>query len=289
MVKILRMFEGQFGRLVLSEASGPLAPLDCAEHLVLVKQSGSDGSYAVAGEPVPFTRNDVVLVNARQRFEFHRSAEGAPTRFVTCHFSDAWLRERFPALFSAGRAAPFRSVHEPITPRIRRLADVLVTEAVNDRFLSADRLEFMLQELMLSIIDSYLASKRVSSPLWRGSRFTDHRIRKALALLREKPNKEHNMDDLAAQVGLSRSRFYDLFQASTGLPPRSYLDLLCVESAIAKLSGESTRIGDVSEQLGFSAQSNFTRFFLSQVGIAPSEYRRASAHAGAVDPPPADD
>ena len=289
MVKILRMFEGQSGRLVLSEASGRLPSADCAEHLVLVKQGGSDGSYTVAGEPVPFTRNDVVLVNARQRFEFHRTPEGAPTRVLACHFSDAWLRERFPALFHASRSAPYHCAHEAITPRIRRLADVLGTEAVNDRFLSAERLEFMLQELMLSIIDSYLASRRVSSSLWRGSRFTDHRVRKALALLREKPNKEQNMEDLAAQVGLSRSRFYDLFQASTGLPPRSYLDLLCVESAIAKLSGETTRIGEVSEQLGFSAQSNFTRFFLSQVGIAPSEYRRASALAGAAGRLPADD
>ena len=283
MLKVLRMFEGQFGRLILNEASGSLPSQDYAEHLVMVKQGGSDGRVTVAGEPVPFTRDDLVLVNARQPFEFHRPAEGAPTRFVTGHFSDAWLRERFPALFRAGRAAPYRSAHESITARIRRLADVLVAEAVNDRFLSADRLEFMLQELMLSIVESYFANKRVSSRLWRGSRYTDHRIRKALALLRENPNKEHNMDNLAAQVGLSRSRFYNLFQTCTGLPPRGYLDLLCVESAIAKLSGGSTRIGAVSEQLGFSAQSNFTRFFLSHVGIAPSEYRRASARAGAAD------
>jgi len=32
-----------------------------------------------------------------------------------------------------------------------------------------------------------------------------------------------------------------------------------------------------SAELGFSAQSNFTRFFHNQVGVAPSEYRRAAA------------
>ncbi|MGE0875906.1 MAG: helix-turn-helix domain-containing protein [Burkholderiales bacterium] len=35
-------------------------------------------------------------------------------------------------------------------------------------------------------------------------------------------------------------------------------------------------MADVSADLGFSAQSNFTRFFLNQVGIPPSEYRRAA-------------
>ena len=47
-----------------------------------------------------------------------------------------------------------------------------------------------------------------------------------MALLRARPNKELNMDDVASRVGLSRSRFYDLFQMSTGHSPRAYLDKL---------------------------------------------------------------
>jgi AraC-like DNA-binding protein len=84
------------------------------------------------------------------------------------------------------------------------------------------------------------------------------------------------MNALASQVGLSRSRFYDLFQLSTGRSPRSYLDMLCVASAISKLTSGQGKIADVSAELGFSAQSNFTRFFQQQVGIPPSEYRRAA-------------
>ena len=147
---------------------------------------------------------------------------------------------------------------------------------LNDQFLSHERLEFMLQELMLSIVETYLARRQAGARLWRGSPFADNRIRKALALLRAHPNKEVNMNELASQVGLSRSRFYDLFQLCTGRSPRSYLDMLCVESAISKLSSGSGKIAEVSAELGFSAQSNFTRFFQQQVGIPPSEYRRAA-------------
>ena len=94
------------------------------------------------------------------------------------------------------------------------------------------------------------------------------------------------MDDLANQVGLSRSRFYDLFQLCTGRSPRAYLDMLCVETAISRLASGRAKIADVSAELGFSAQSNFTRFFLHQVGIPPSEYRRAAARLELAPPPP---
>ena len=156
---------------------------------------------------------------------------------------------------------------------------------LNDRFLSAERLEFMLQELVLLIVETYLAKRRTAALLWRGSRFEDSRIRQAITLLRARPNKELSMDELANRVGLSRSRFYDLFQLCTGFSPRAYLDMLCVETAISRLSSGEGKISEVSAELGFSAQSNFTRFFLNQVGVAPSEYRRASSRAEDPDSP----
>src|SRR5712671_7714710 len=136
----------------------------------------------------------------------------------------------------------------------------------------------MLQELVLSIVETYLARRRASSPLWKGSRFEDSRIRRAIGLLRARPHKDLSIDELASQVGLSRSRFYDLFQLCTGFSPRTYLDMLCVETAISRLSSGRGKIAEVSAELGFSAQSNFTRFFLQQVGVPPSEYRRSATN-----------
>jgi AraC-like DNA-binding protein len=148
----------------------------------------------------------------------------------------------------------------------------------------------MLQELLLSIVETYLAKRRASSPLWRGSRFEDSRIRRAIALLRAHPNKDLSIDELASQVGLSRSRFYDLFQLCTGVSPRTYLDMLCVETAISRLSTGRGKIAEVAAELGFSAQSNFTRFFLNQVGVSPSTYRRSATSPSPLpkDPLPDD-
>ena len=287
MSRPIRLFEGRFGRLVLAEAAAPGAAQSQAEPLILIKVDGADSVVSIGGTPHPLTREDMLFASPGEAVQGLGSANGAPARVVAFHPSVDWLRAGFPAAFEDAGGAMFARSRETITPRIRQLADTLAVEALNDQFLSPERLEFMLQEMMLSVIETYVARRRAGASLWRGSRFADTRIRKALALLRARPNKDVNIDELASQVGLSRSRFYDLFQLCTGRSPRSYLDMLCVESAIAKLSSGRTRIADVSAELGFSAQSNFTRFFLNQVGIPPSEYRRAASRPETPEAPPA--
>ena len=274
MARSLRIFDGKFGRLQLIETEAGETPQAATAPQILIMQEGANLDVLVDGEAQRLTRDNLLFVNPGATSQALLAA-GGHARLFAFQVSAEWLRSSFPAVFdAAGR--PFASGTEAITPRIRQLADTLVVEALNDQFLSHGRLEFMLQELMLSIVETYLARRASSARLWRGSPFADNRIRKALALLRAHPNKEVNMNALASQVGLSRSRFYDLFQLSTGRSPRAYLDLLCIASAISKLSSGRGRIADVSAELGFSAQSNFTRFFQQQVGIPPSEYRRAA-------------
>jgi len=282
----LRVFEGRFGRVLLNDYAGPVAQHTHAEHQLLIAHDGAGRECYVAGERAVLTREDILFVNAWQPHETAPPAQGGrPGKVLAFHLRPEWLQQSFPAAFDAREARPWPNAREAVTPHIRKLADAMVIDMLNDRFLSADRLEFMVQELMLSIVDSYLARRRASSPLWRGSRFADQRIRRAIAILRARPNKDVNMDQIAMQVGLSRSRFYDLFQICTGRSPREYLDLLCVETAITRLSSSDTKIADVSAELGFSAQSNFTRFFLNQVGASPSEYRRAASGSGGTPAP----
>jgi AraC-like DNA-binding protein len=254
---MVRIFEGRFGRLILTD-------LDPGDEI----RAHDDPAVALRQ-----AASEILFLNPG---ECHVTADAK--RVLVFHAATAWLRLGFPAVFK-GAEKPFHEERAPITPRIGQLGETLAVEVLNDRFLSSERLEFMLQELLLSVVETYLAGRRASSPLWRGSRFEDTRIRRAIAVLRAHRNKDLSMDQLATQVGLSRSRFYDLFQLCTGFSPRTYLDFLCVEAAISRLSSGRSKIADVSAELGFSAQSNFTRFFLNQVGVPPSEYRRAASRA----------
>ena len=260
MGRAFRVFEGRFGRLLLSDLA-PKTELRAAEDPVIVLRNG-----------------EILFLNPGEA-----CVEREAKRALVFHAARDWLRESFPAVF-AGEGKPFSEQRAEATARIRQLGETLAIEVLNDRFLSSERLEFMLQELVLSIVETYLVGRRASA-LWRGSRFEDLRVRRAIALLRAHPNKDLSMDELANQVGLSRSRFYDIFQLCTGFSPRTYLDLLCIEAAIARLSSGRGTIAELSAELGFSAQSNFTRFFMNQVGVAPSEYRRAASRPGTSSDP----
>jgi AraC-like DNA-binding protein len=280
MARPIRVFDGSFGRLQLVEVAGGESPQAGAVPQIVAKQAGADVDVLIEGTKHRLTRDHLLFLNPGADCQLLIEPQAASAQLIWFQASGDWLRGSFPAMFELGNR-PFGAPAEAITPRIRQLVDTLAIEILNDQFLSHERLEFMLQELMLSIVETYVARRQAGARMWRGSPFADNRIRKALALLRAHPNKDLNMNDLASQVGLSRSRFYDLFQISTGRSPRSYLDMLCVESAIAKLSSGSAKIAEVSADLGFSAQSNFTRFFQQQVGIPPSEYRRAAGKPSA--------
>ena len=84
------------------------------------------------------------------------------------------------------------------------------------------------------------------------------------------------LDDVARDAGLSRPHFYKLFRRQTGITPNLYLNTLRMEKASESLTETGRSVTEIGYDLGFSSQSGFTRFFASNVGMAPSDYRRVA-------------
>ena len=105
---------------------------------------------------------------------------------------------------------------------------------------------------------------------------TDFRVRKSIKLMSESPGAEIELDSIARESGLSRPHFYRLFRTQTGVTPHLYLNTLIMEQALDALVASETPIADISFDLGFTSQSGFTRFFAANVGMAPTDYRRAA-------------
>ena len=89
----------------------------------------------------------------------------------------------------------------------------------------------------------------------------DARIEDILQLFRRDIRRPLHPSDLAAEVGLSVSRFYDLFRKATGTSPCRYLRYWRFERAKSLLLTTHLSIKEIVNQTGFRDDSHFVRDF----------------------------
>jgi AraC-like DNA-binding protein len=95
---------------------------------------------------------------------------------------------------------------------------------------------------------------------------------------REYLEKRHaetlRMNALAAHLGLSRARMFELFRSETGLSPNDYLQRFRIESAKQLLLLGEGSITDIAMATGFTSSQYFSRVFLRYCGRTPQQFRR---------------
>lgn len=83
-----------------------------------------------------------------------------------------------------------------------------------------------------------------------------------------------NLDNLAAQAGLSKSHFDRLFKRAIGLSPSRYQIDLRMNQARRLLRETRKSIVDIALDVGYTNPSHFAKLFRRENGLTPSEYRQ---------------
>jgi AraC family transcriptional regulator len=83
-----------------------------------------------------------------------------------------------------------------------------------------------------------------------------------------------NLDQLAAQVGLSKFHFDRLFKRAIGLSPSRYQIDLRMNEARRLLRETRKSIIDIALDVGYTNPSHFAKLFRRENGLTPSEYRQ---------------
>ena len=135
--------------------------------------------------------------------------------------------------------------------------------------------ERLLGELMIAVIERFTEWRSVGASLRDAARVqsVDWRVRKAIDLIRTSPGQVDTVECLADAAGMSRANFFRVFESSTGVPPRVFLNVVRLEQAVYASTNTNVSFGELSERLGFSTQGHFTRFFRDHTGVAPSQFR----------------
>lgn len=81
------------------------------------------------------------------------------------------------------------------------------------------------------------------------------------------------LDELAEEVGLSKSYLHQIFVAHTGRAPLEFFSRLKVEEACKLLKATDHSIGEIAQRVGFGDPYYFSRLFKKAVGVSPKKYR----------------
>lgn len=86
------------------------------------------------------------------------------------------------------------------------------------------------------------------------------------------------MADIAAELGMSESRFSRFFKRATGNSFTDFVNRVRINSACHLLMQTDHYVTDICYQVGFNNVANFNRRFLEIKGMTPTEFRRQSDH-----------
>jgi AraC-like DNA-binding protein len=104
----------------------------------------------------------------------------------------------------------------------------------------------------------------------------DKAFRLALDYLRDQPERNVSLDELAISAGIGKFRLIRLFRQRTGLPPHALQLAYRIQSARRLLEAGQT-IAEAAATAGFADQSHLHRHFQRGLGVTPAEYQRRLA------------
>jgi AraC-like DNA-binding protein len=270
MSRALAVFHGRFGRATVYQLNRPFNVHAHREGHLIFHVGGTPASIDVCDRRYRLGEDAIVAVNPWEPHNFLPADLGDGAVFFVLYVNAEW----FAPDAASGKSLRFGRTHfrrtAALEKQIRRTA-ALVCGAP-----SLSSLDCELRHLIDICHDESWQCGTAEPEQKPCAGVTDFRVRKSIRLMSESPGAEIELDTIAREAGLSRPHFYRLFRTQTGVTPHLYLNTLIMEQALDALVTTEAPIVDIGFDLGFSSQSGFTRFFAANVGMAPTDYRRAA-------------
>jgi AraC-like DNA-binding protein len=272
----LRIAHGTFGRVALLDMDGSLVRHAHPHCHVLLKVEGADTQFVVGDKVYPLTDSAAVLVNGWQPHSYVHYPERPRTVILALYIEPEWLTAFRPGWAASGAPGFFSHPSGEVSPHIRDLAMNLAADMMARPEARAEH-EALLSDLMIAVIERFTPWRSFPASIREMSaRAGDWRIRKAAASMRSETGRGTILESFAREAGLSRAHFFRLFEASVGVPPKVYLNVVRMEKAVDAVLNQSASVADISHQLGFAEPAHFTRFFRNHSGVSPREFRNVS-------------
>lgn len=122
---------------------------------------------------------------------------------------------------------------------------------------------------LAKMMAAYITTEKM---LWKTS-YT--KLEKAIIFVKENITQNLTIDDIAKGSQVSKSMLYKLFSTSFGCTVSEYVKTKKIEKSIDLLLNDDLSIEEISEKLGFSSASYYSKTFKKIKGISPGKFREA--------------
>jgi AraC-like DNA-binding protein len=266
------IIEGEFGRVEVLEFSHDLVMQAHPQTHFGFWLGGGAAMTQAGGQLVRFDEDTVFAANSHESHDLKLLHPQQPALFLMLYVNDEWLDGLHHHL---GCPVVLSQPQIVFTPTIRQACAGLLQLIADSASADADSLASGVRHLVQQTIANNI-SALPRSGVMRRRKLIDYRLRVAIAHMHAQLGQPVVAERVAEVVGLSRSRFFELFHDQLKTSPQVYWNSIRVEEAVKRLMMKKESMTHLSMDLGFSTPGNFSRFFRDHKGMTPSRYCKLS-------------
>lgn len=246
-----------------------------------------------AGEVVVFTKGDPHVMSSSPGMRADPvasdaldAATGSQLPFFVNYGGDGPISAKLVCGFLACDAQPFNPLLDTLPPVIKagdkqgsdagwlgQFIRLAMMESTDKRAGGESVLAKLSELMFIEVVRRHLETLPPEQTGWLAG-LRDPFVGKALSLMHARPARNWTIEELAKDVGLSRSVLAERFADLVGMPPMYYLAKWRMQIAAGLLSGGSTNIATIAAEIGYGSEAAFSRAFKKLVGVPPSAWRR---------------
>jgi AraC-like DNA-binding protein len=246
-----------------------------------------------AGEVIVFTNGDPHVMSSNPGMRADPvapdaldAATASQLPFLMNYGDHGPASARLVCGFLACDARPFNPLLENLPPVIKagdpRNSDaswlnqfirIAVMESEEKRVGGESVLAKLSELMFIEVVRRHLETLPPEQAGWLAG-LRDPFVGKALSLMHGEPAYSWTIEELAKQVGLSRSVLAKRFADLVGTPPLQYLAKWRMQIASELLSSSNANIATIAAKIGYESEAAFSRAFKKIMEVPPSTWRR---------------
>ena len=262
------------GRCYASLVGSPPILVEAGEVVVFTRGDPHVMSSApgMRADPIPADQLDAILAGQLPFFVSYGS-DGAVATKLVCGYLACDARPFNPLVDSLPPVIKTGSPKPDDAGWLSQFIRVAVQESANKRAGGESVLAKLSELMFIEVVRRHLEALPAEQAGWLAG-LRDPQVGKALSLMHERPAYNWTIEELAKQVGQSRSVIAERFAFLVGTPPLHYLAHWRMQIASEALNSGNANIASIAAGIGYESEAAFSRAFKKIMGVPPSVWRR---------------